>query len=81
MDLYSRGQLYSQPFAVHPLKGAVFETYIYGELLKLYFNSAQRTEPIVIYNGDEEQRRTAAHVMPVNRALRYFSDRFAFRSA
>lgn len=31
-------------FAVHPLKGAVFETYIYGELLKLYFNTAQRAE-------------------------------------
>ena len=123
----------SEIYAVHPLKGAVFETYIYGELLKLYFNTAQRaelyfwrdktgheidfvapqvnktisievkagktisadyfknlqyfaslapaTEPIVIYNGDEEQRRSAAHVMPVSRALKYFSDRFAFRSA
>ncbi|MFO7731579.1 MAG: ATP-binding protein [Spirochaetia bacterium] len=112
-------------FAVHPLKGAVFETYIYGELLKTYFNMAHRaelyfwrdktgheidfiapqankiisievkagktinldyfqnldyfatlapsTEAIVIYNGDEEQRRSKAHVMPVGRAIRYFS--------
>lgn len=112
-------------FAVHPLKGAVFETYIYGELLKTYFNTAHRaelyfwrdktgheidfiapqankiisievkagktinldyfknldyfatlapsTEAIVIYNGDEEQRRSKAHVMPVGRAIRYFA--------
>ncbi|MCF7950377.1 MAG: ATP-binding protein [Spirochaetaceae bacterium] len=113
-------------FAVHPLKGAVFETFIYGELLKTYFNTAHRaelyfwrdktgheidfiapqankiisievkagktinpdyfknlqyfaslapsTEAIVIYNGADEQRRSSAHVMPVDRAIRHFAD-------
>lgn len=28
----------------HPLKGAVFETYVYSELIKLFFNKAKRPE-------------------------------------
>lgn len=31
-------------FAVHPLKGSVFETFVYSELLKVFFNTARRSE-------------------------------------
>ncbi|MFP4619398.1 MAG: ATP-binding protein [Spirochaetaceae bacterium] len=122
---YLMGINSAEIFAVHPLKGAVFETYIYGELLKLYYNAARRAElyfwrdktgheidfiaphadkiisievkagktinadyfknlkyfaslapsiePIVIYNGDQEQIRSSAHVMPAGQAIRYFA--------
>ncbi len=113
-------------FAVHPLKGSVFETYIYTELLKLFYNTAQRAElyfwrdktgheidflapqadtlisievkagktinadyfknlkyfsalspstnPIVIYNGSDEQRRNSGHVLPVDSAISYLTE-------
>ena len=113
-------------FAVHPLKGSVFETYVYTELLKLFYNTAQRAElyfwrdktgheidflapqadtlisievkagktinadyfknlkyfsalspstnPIVIYNGCDEQRRNSGHVLPVDSAISYLTE-------
>lgn len=112
----------TETFASHPLRGAVFETYVYSELLKIYFNNGQRSNlyywrdktgheidfvipaandlisievkagktinsdffknieylkklrdhssSFVIYNGNEEQKRSLARVIPAKNAMR-----------
>lgn len=116
-------------YSIHPLRGEIFETYFFSELVKMFFNLGRRADiyfwrdktgheidfllqrgqhlascevkagktitrdyfkniqywqeltgekdSYIVYNGEQEQKRTLAHVLPVEKALQFLPETIA----
>lgn len=123
---YLLGITSKEMYAVHPLRGEIFETYFFSELVKMFFNRGRRADiyfwrdktgheidfilqkgqhvlscevkagrtinrdyfknieywqeltgekdSYIVYNGVQEQKRTLAHVLPVEKALLFLPE-------